>query len=357
MRLTKNEILYLLPLLLISFVKGIGISSDNKVYVAVLLFGTVLIVMKSVKERWTRNEFIGLAALFLIGVLSLLMTKKETVLFSLLLVVGSKGIRLNKIFWTMLISRLVGFFYNVLLSVVGILPAKQAIFYREGVFISRYSFGFGHPNLFHSSFFMIVVLWLFLKFERLKLIEVFFLMICNFLIFSYSYSRTGFYMICLLFVGYYALQWKPVLKLLKIVVPYVQFFLLGLTLVLARLLGKSVIVQQLDIFLTGRLYYTHLQFQYPLTLFGRNYDGTGILFDNSYSMIVMLYGVILAIIVSLAYYKTARFTANYGSLATNFVLVMISLLLFTESFYMNTLFNITLFIIAKYYFRELDDLQ
>ena len=53
------------------------------------------------------------------------------------------------------------------------------------------SLGYGHPNSLHLSLFILISLYIYVKYSSLKIYNLIFWMIVNLFIFNYSGSRTG----------------------------------------------------------------------------------------------------------------------------------------------------------------------
>lgn len=344
--------LYILIVLLLTFCKAIALSGNSPVYQFTFAVCVFLWLVKIFFDNWSRKEIIVLASIGLTIVLNFLVTGKETLFVSFLLFSGMKGIKLRQVFKLTLITRTIGFIMVIMCVLLGLIENSTTLFWRNGEFIVRNDFGFGHPNLFHSSYFLIVLLYLSLygkKYLHLKIIVIGFL---NQVIYSLSASRTSYLIIIILLCFFYFEKFNLFRKIIKTMVPHLQTSLFVITLILAKYLNQTSIYKLLDSVLTGRLTYSTQQLVYFPNLFGHNFSSDNILFDNSYSMLLSMYGLFVTFFFLYGYYMTAMYHKTLNNYTVIIILIMTSLLFFTESYLPNALMNYSIYIIGDVFFNK-----
>lgn len=348
---TRSQILYLTAIILISFGKGMGLPGNNSIYIILFSLAVVLIVLKISRDIWDISILYKVMIVGIIALVNFFFTREPAFLFSLVLLVGVKGISFHSILKVAFFSRIFAFITTVGLSFLGVLPKYEIVFYRNNTFISRFGYGFEHPNLLHSSFVMIVLFGMYLYYNKINLVHYTFILLLNLLIYYASASRTGFYIIIIAVVVHLFSQLSFFKNVLRIVLPWLQIILTLITITLALNIQKPI-VARLDEYFTGRLYYANLQFQYFPSLLGRHYPSElNINFDNSYSMLFALYGIIVALLLHYWYCSTAVKIRKLSDFAPVFLFFVLSIIMFTESYYTNAVYNVTLFMTAIIFFN------
>ncbi|HFR3672151.1 TPA: hypothetical protein ACHVEW_001927 [Streptococcus suis] len=347
LNVSKKNFLYLLSLFLITFAKGLGLDSSSDIYKAVFYLTTLFILWNILKERWTKDEYKKLFIISVLLVLNFLFGKDITSIFSFVYLIGTKYVDIKSILKTLFWARFISFVSLITANACGLVESRVILFYRNEQFVVRSDLGFGHPNLAQSSFALLVLLFCYLYRKKINIVTCSILALCNYFLYQQTLSRTSFYLVILILILFFFEKFfqNIIQKMIKYT-KYIQPILLVLTVVLVKLLYLPF-VQRLDILFTGRLAYSAIALNYGVSLFGHPFSAVSALFDNSYSMILYNSGLILTILFMYAYYKTSESYIQKKDNATLILFIAISLLLFFESFYVNTLFNLLFFFIFK----------
>ncbi|MFL2100989.1 O-antigen polymerase [Desemzia sp. FAM 23989] len=352
------KLFYLVFILLLTFCKAIGLSGDDYTYIFVFIFSLFFWALKIFNDRWTKREILVLLLFFTLSLVNFYITKEETLLLTFFVFSGMKGISIKKVFIIMLITRITGFIAVVTSAYAGLIPNEVVLFWRNGAFIERYGLGFDHPNLLHSSLNLIIILFIYLYYEKYNLFYMIVLSIINIIFYLFSFSRTGLMSISILLVITYLMKKSSVFTdIIKKVTVYIQFLLFGSTIILSVFFADTTFVKKLDDLFTGRLYYAREQLKYMPTIFGRNFGNTDILFDNSYSMLISVYGIVVTTLFLLSYYWTAKKLIKLNNNGLVMLFLIISITCFFESFMGNALMNFTIIIFAKNFFNELEEIE
>ncbi|CYV89371.1 hypothetical protein [Streptococcus suis] len=344
---TKGELLYITALFMIAFAKGFGLDSSSLIYDAIFYVSMVFIFLKVIHERWMVDEFYRICTIIILLLLNFLFGKDISYLFSFIYLVGTKNIDINKILKTLLWARGLSFISLLIVNFLGLINSRAILFYRNGYFIMRSDLGFGHPNLAQSSFSMIVLLFCYLFRNRINFLTCILIAVFNHILYQQTFSRTSYYLTILILIFFYLERILPeLIKKITDYAKYVQFALLVLTVILAKCI-QLPIIQKLDILFTGRIYYSAISLNYGTSLFGKPLSAIPILFDNSYSLILYNSGLLMTVLLMYSYYKTASNHTLRNNKRTLIFFIMLSILLFSESYYANVLFNVTLFFSFK----------
>lgn len=354
MMLKKSEnlsSLYLAAVGMLTFCKAIAMSGNSRIYQGVFLICVVLWLIKVINDSWTLNQLIVLLILGVIVAINYLISGKETLIVTYLLFSGMKGISVKNVLRITFLIRLIGFLLVIMLVLLGIRENVATQFWRNGEFITRYSLGFGHPNLFHSSFFMIVLLYLTVIKRKKDTAILIIIGVLNYIVYVLSSSRTGYIITLILLIAIFAVEKsRYARKILYGVLPYIQIMFTFVTFFIAKYLPGSSIYALIDKLLTGRFTYSTRQLDFFPNLFGHNFNSSDILFDNSYSMMLSMYGIVISLIFTWGYWIIAKKITKNKNNMFMIILIMMSILFFAESYLPSGLMNFTIYIMGGYFF-------
>ncbi|MBQ8833642.1 MAG: hypothetical protein IJ001_01790 [Oscillospiraceae bacterium] len=337
---------------LITLLKSLGARAEDPVYVIAFIIGCFSILIKMLREQFTRHELISVIFIIIVGTADFILGNATTVLFTAIAICGTKNIDKSHVvrivFWT----RLIAFFALISLSAFGIIENEVVQVYRNDVAINRYMLGHDHPNMAHMSFAIIVVLMLYLYGEKMRLLHYCALLICNLVLYKFTYSRTGVLLILvsILFdagVKNFQIQ-KLSMRLLKNL--YIWEFVLTLFVALAY--GRIELLDGLNKMLTGRVWYMHtLLTNFAPPIFGSMEYNQYVNIDNGY--ISLLYqGGILAF-VWFSYYVITLMKKLYveNRVRDFFLVINFIVYSFTESFFPAISINISLLFLGEVIFQ------
>lgn len=333
----------------ISFLKGFGLAAGSVVYIAVYVLTFLITIISSFSRRCSKKE-LGIVLLVVsLGAIVFGVSGETTFLFSAILVIEARELNMKSVFKVLLISKALALVANITFSIVGIIPFHSLDFYREvsGGFISRYSFGYTHPNLFHASFTLIVILYCYLRSKRISLSEVIIVLLCNYGVFMVSQSRTNFLITiiyCILVLVFR--RFKGEMKRIGIFVRCLLVCCILTSFLLAYAYDKIGIINSIDTLLTGRIRYMHLVFEnYSIPLINRsNYEG--IAFDNGFFDLFYNGGILIGALYIFLLLKTIGNAVKKNDKDALLLVVINLVFSMTESFFCNALMNPSLFLIS-----------
>ncbi|ATD54282.1 hypothetical protein [Clostridium chauvoei] len=257
--LNKEEILFYLYFIFILIGKSIGLGANNFILRIITIMAFIFLLIKLTITKYTRREIIIIAILIIIGMFTFYISKRAGVLLSILTIIGMKNIEYKKLFSLSLNIKVIIYFTIIFSSLIGMIPNKQYVHWRDGIgYITRYSLGYNHPNLLHSNLFIIVVLFIYLNYKKLNIINCSIILAVNFFIYNFSLSRTGFYsIIMIVIVSYILSRIKKHINysIFKYIMPISVIF----TFVTAKLYNQYEILYKLDNILTGRIFVSFLK--------------------------------------------------------------------------------------------------
>jgi hypothetical protein len=304
----------------------------------------------------TKYEFRELLSILTLGIMSILIyksTDKAGGFLSIIALIGLKGVDLKKLLKLSFFIRIGAFLLLLFLTSFDIIQNTSITQYRGGRTITRYFMGFSHPNQFHLSFIIILLLIIFIYFEKLGIIPICIFAALNVLAYFTSYSRTS------AFIGFLALGllvWFksdhfPKLKQI-ICIGIIPFGFL-ISIIPPLLYDKITYIRTIDRLLQWRITFSkHYLDSYPLSLFGNNVNSDPVVLDSGYVELIINYGLIFTILYLASYMIIIyRYTKKkrYNELL---FIVCLSLYGITEAFIPNLFINLSMLFIGEILFKS-----
>ncbi|MBO5348488.1 MAG: hypothetical protein J6A89_01515 [Clostridia bacterium] len=353
LKIKKTDIFYIF-LYINVFCKGIGLDNSSKIYLLLICFGIAAIFLKIANDKFTKREIIITTSIMLVGLGTFVCTKRPTFLLTCITLAGMKNINIDRTFKGMFIIRLTTFIVIISLSLLGIIDNEMISMYRNGGVDIRYSLGYGHPNTAQINLFIILALYIYIRFEKLNILDYAAIIGTNYFIYSYTLSRTGF--ICgLLLVGltiYSKIRKKDEL-LVKF--PKVIFLVMfSFSIVTAILYGHLEIMNKLDIIFNGRIGYSNYYWNvYGISLFGKNLiEDTNALFDNGYLFFMIQYGISCLGVIMYLFFKLFNNVKLTNNVKQAIIIIPFLIYILTESFAPNIFMNIIILLSAPLIFNK-----
>lgn len=340
--------------IIISFMKGIGFSSANPIYIFSYVIGILLTFIKIINVRYRKSELKNIGIILLIGIINYIVGKETTILFTAIAIATLKDIDIKKILKIMFFTRVIAFIIVIISSLLGIIPNNTIEFYREGIgFVKRMTFGYSHPNLTQASFVLIAVLYVYNYYEKIDLKRVVVLELLNYLIYYFTVSRSGFFILSIFLVYVYLMKRiKRVNKNSKRLLNATLFFSILFSFIVASLYGKNTIVNKMDTILTGRITYMSETIKnYQIPFFSTN-KYNNILFDNGYFDLIYNGGLLAFAWYMYNQVKTNKILAKNNLEKEIMVTLFLLIYCITESYYASIIMNISLVFFAYYIFSS-----
>lgn len=353
MKQNKDNFVLNIFFALLSLSKGFGLNNSNKFSIVIFLFGLIILIGKIINEKYTMKEIFLIMCLFIIGIIDLLLSKETTILFSAICISCLKKSNVKNIIKTLMLFRLISFLSMVILSSLGIIEMNKMLFYRNNTFVTRYSFGYSHPNLAHSTFAIIISMIIFLRYEKINLFELGIIEAVNILLYKFTLSRTGFIMITFfLIIILITKKFKKIGEILSNNINFVLFSCILISFLLAYLYDKLPFIYQINNVLTGRINYMNLVLtNYNIPLFSSNDYGT-ITFDNGYFDLLYNCGLFAFVLYIFIQIKTNKIIKQKKLIKESIFIIFYLVYCIIESYYSSFIMNISLIFFSIYIFNE-----
>ena len=355
---TKSNFVVCLFFGVLSFLKGIGLASSSKVYLIIYSMVVFLILLKFFQGSFKRREVLILLSLLVCGLLDFLFGKETTILFSAIGLLTLKDEKLDRIIKVMFWTRLFAFLLMIVLPICGVIPMNTLLFYRNGEYINRYAFGYVHPNLVHSTFGLLVLLFIYSYYEKINLPLVVFIEFLNYSLEKFTFSRTGFLIISLIMIVFLIIKkYKKAEHALPKILNLALFVIILVSFSLALMYNKVGFVKEIDILLTGRIRYMNIMFtEYKIPLF-KHQIYTDINFDNGFCDLLFNGGLFAFFIILILQVKTNKFIKKNNMIKQSVITLFMFIYCFTESYYMSFLMNPSLLFFSYIIFNSNKELK
>lgn len=354
-KIKKTEIVIYIFFFIISFCKGIGLSNSDRIYFVMYFLGVVLAILKLFQIGFSRKEIIPFLFLTLIGILDYILGSETTILFTLITLLFLKSSNIKSIIKVMFYGRIISFLLMTILPLIGIIEMKTFEFYRSelGGFVTRYAFGYTHPNLAHSNLNIVIIMFVYLYFDKIKFGKIVILELINYIFFQYTNSRTGFIILSLfLLLTFFTKNSRKIQKLLPKILNISFISFIAISFIMALGYGRIGIFSKINNMLTGRLRYMSLllnNYNIPIIKI-QNYDN--ILFDNGYFDLLYNGGILAFLWFFFIQIKTNKYIEKnklYKEALLTFIFFFYSI---TESYYVSSMMNISLLFLSYVLFNN-----
>lgn len=297
--MTKNklkELSYYLFFALMILAKGIGLDSGDKLYYVLSGAACLCVGLKLVLTKYNVRQMVAMILLGFIAFVAYRNSGRMGILLSMLTIVGLKDMDVKKLFKLGSIVYGVAFGMTVVAAKMGLISNPLAVHEKGGIEVIRWGMGYSTGNIFHVSYFILVVLLCYNWGKRYNWKKLLLLMVGNGLVFLYSLSYTGvavtaFYLV----LNLYAVKRKRLSVVEKVIcqlpLPLCVLFSFG-----APYLLEHPMIQRLDQMLQARLTFSayYLQNQ-PKSLFGTRMTDVPnfwVIMDNGYVYFFMTFGAV-----------------------------------------------------------------
>ncbi|WP_370831243.1 hypothetical protein [Clostridium sp.] len=352
---TLGEWLYYIFFTLLTIGKAIGLNANNKILQLMTILAFIMLLIKLLITQYTKREIIICVILITIGVMSYLSSGREGVILTIVTIIGLKNISYKRILYLTFIIRSFIFTSLITLSLSGIIENVTVNHWRDGVgIVNRYGLGYDHPNLLHTNLFILVILFIYIFYEKLNIACYIGILTINLLIYNFSVSRTGLFAIILAVLITVLLKRKLISNrvfydICKIVIPLCVLF----TIITAFGYKKFDLIKKIDRIFSGRIYYSsYFLSSYKWNAFGRNLVGDNNLLDNGYVVLIINYGIIIFGLYILGYHKIVKRFIAYNMNKELLMIILFSIYGVTEGYIPNIFLNLSLIFLSSIIFMK-----
>lgn len=299
--------------------KSLGLSSNDKVFRVVFVIALAFLALKIIYTEYKPQELIVVISLVLFSLIGFFRAKEQTYFLAAISIAGMKGIYIKdlckKTFWVHSVFS----FIAVIGSMLG--------YFQDNIFLlneetgaAYHTYGYSDFNVLFVNMFIIAALLIYIRYEKLGIVE--FVLTNLLMLWTYhaTHSRTGyilfFGMWLLIIMDKFFLKERAKKKLYNFytLAPWIMVFLSFLLPYLYELFGKTKIMYEINHVLTGRIFIMNYYLKlYPFTLFGNTYEfwlnNAGKILeivDNLYVTIYLYSGVVLLVVYVLGVFALLR---------------------------------------------------
>lgn len=243
--------------------KGLGMMAGSKVYLVLSLVSFAFLGIKYLLTDWDFQSLVISACVLFVSGLSYILSDYMACFLACLAICGAKDIDLKKLFLFTFYVRGACFIFTISASILNlfgfsfqfrgarqntfeifhvlteVLPQylkdgdKPLSFLFEKRTYYRYALGYGEPNLAHSNYMVIVLLYVVARENKLNIFEYAGIALGNLIMNHWTFSRTSLYLIFFVLILSLVLNVNFVKKALYFFGTYVFVILLVVTVVLA----------------------------------------------------------------------------------------------------------------------------
>lgn len=352
-KLNRFDVEYYLFFIIIECGEAFNKGSSNQIYLAFAAVGVLFLGYKLLDTKYEFRELFSILLLSILGIFIFYNTNKAGGFLSIIALIGLKGVDIRKLLKLSFFIRLGAFLLLLFLTSFDIIQNMSITQYRGDSTIIRYFMGFSHPNQFHLSFIIILLLFIYIYYDRLGIIPICIFAALNVLVYFTSYSRTS------TLIGFLALGmliwFKSNLfpKVKQVVCLGIIPFGFLISIIPPLIYDKISYLRTIDRLLQWRITFSkHYLDSYPLRLFGNNVNSDPIVLDSGYVELIINYGLIFTLLYIAAYmiliYRYVKMR-RYNELL---FIVCLSLYGITESFIPNLFINLSMIFMGELIFNS-----
>lgn len=311
---------------LITFMYGFyftNLNFEGSVHDALLALAILSAFISIIIDKYYTESFFKLAVVASLGLLVYISSGETLLVLMLLLALMIKNVNYHSAFSLIFLIRFIMFIIVILCVMVGYLDVGK-ITVSKGIYgtFNGYGLGYNHPNNFAQEIFYLSTLYLCIKNENIKSIELFFLLIID----CITYMITGSKTVCILFLLLILLLYlyktynnSNIYKLYSKFSLYSSLVLPTMSIIFPILFIHSTgKIRNFLYLLNGKLNQrlsnsTMLFYSFPVTLFGKIIDldylkrryGYNVV-DNGYTFLLFNFGIVGYILIIYLYYSTMK---------------------------------------------------
>lgn len=353
-----EEIFYYFFFAIMLFAKGIGLYEGMKAFTLCIAAAVICFAAKVCLTDHTIGELVQMFVLMMFGFMAYRNSGEMAAFIYMLVVVGMKHIPVKRVFKVGAVVWTVAFFSTIILALLKQIPDLALVHSKLGLgHIIRWSLGYPHPNVLHISYVILLVFFFYLiELNRKQLILITLLFyVGNFYIFLYSVSYTGlilatFYLLANLYFNL-RVKFTGIEKLLiQCIYP-----VCALLSILGPVFIKGKLFDILNKIMNTRWNLSrYFLTKQKISLFGTEFVGLpdkDFNIDCSYVYILMYYGIVLFIIISVGYIVTIRSEVKFVRRKELAIMMAFLIAAMSEPFMANLSFkNLTLIFIGECYY-------
>lgn len=318
-------------------------------YTALILFGIKIITQK----KYKLYEFFLMFVLILCGYLASKSADDMRVLWFVIVIISSKGIDFDKTVKYSFITMLSCCIIYLLCYLFGI--SQEIVMYSERGL--RHSLGLGHPNICSAYYSILITLNIYLKFDRLKIRNIFSYLLGSLIIYYFTKSITGLITTLLVLIIVFVLRFISLKKLNSNIIMFLLFTGIFIFTITPIIYNPKFFF--LDKLLTGRLRQANFYYvKYGISLFGSNINAdllniyTDNLLDMGYAKMLINNGIFYYSFVVFGYLMVMLKAVKYNKSNLIALISCFIIYMFTENVATYVFMNVTMLLLADILYKN-----
>lgn len=289
------------------FIKNI----DSSIYKVILVFNIVLFLINAAFKSYTKNQIMKIIIIGLLLSIISINTNDDNIIILYIIIISAIGFKVEKIMRLDLLCRSISVIGTIILSMINI--TNDFLMYRigeNGSIYVRHSLGFEHPNTLSINIFIILITYIYIRYDKFKLIDIIVVVSIGYIGNLVTGARTS--MICLVLIVILMLLDKKINILKNKCLRNMVIIIVPLCTIISVLLASIYkydirIIEQINTFLTGRIRSASYFLQnYGISILGQKLELVSIvesivtsqqqrILDNLYVKILINYGILALI--------------------------------------------------------------
>ena len=323
----------------------INISSSN-IFFDVLLFTAYALLFIKIIYKESIKKLIIYAIIILLAIFAYMHSKMTDYLTLVLVVIATKNIEVKKIVKFVFVFYVVALSIHIIAYLVTMVIDSSSIQVIHRDDIKRYSFFLGHPNSFAAILAWTNIMYLYLKYEKLKAWDYIITFLIALFIYFVPNSRTSAILL-VVFIAMIILFKKDI----KIIIKFGKISIVLMAIIMFCLFlayNMTPVIDKIDSILNARIKLALAIYEnYGISLFGEyipfgqelssvyKYGLTQLTIDSAYYSLLFSYGVVNTLIF-LIIYTRLNFKKNFENKKILFLTIW-SFYAITETLALNPL--------------------
>ena len=326
MKIKKVELLYFLAICMLLIRSILQVStliniSSSSIFFDVLLFTAYALLFIKIIYKESIKNLIIYAIIISLAIFAYIHSKMTDYLTLVLIVIATKDIEIRKIIKFVFVFYVIALAIHIIAYLITMFIDSSSIQVIHRDDIKRYSFFLGHPNSFAAILAWTNIMFLYLKYEKLKAWDYIVTILVALFIYFVPNSRTSAILL-IVFIAMILLfkkNIKIIIKFGKISIPLIAIIMFGLFLAY----NMTPIIDKIDGILNARIKLALAIYEnYGISLFGvyipfgqelstvYKYGLTQLTVDSAYYSLLFSYGVVNTLIF-LIIYTRLNFKKNF----------------------------------------------
>lgn len=357
-----DEILFYMFFGILFAAKGVGMSWGEKPFMLCMTAALICFVGKMLLTRYSFREWVVMLCLVGLGLVIWNRSGEQAALFAFLVIIGMKNVPVKRLMRVCFAVWSAAFFFSAIFGILHLHDGVVVVHQKLGLGpVIRWSWGLTHPNVLHVSYFIWVMLFIYvcdLRGKHLwKASAVLFL--GNLFVFLYSISYTGILIVTGYLILNIYLDARKKLStaergLLQCILPICVVFPIA-----GPFLTHGKVFDFFNKLLSTRFALVKMFFtDFKLSLFGTaaRYENTTahLTLDSSFAYMLMLYGIVAFMLFLAGYVFIIHRFIRRGQKKELAIVLAVCAAGITEQFLFNLSFkNLTFFFLGDLMFELL----